>query len=105
MMPPRTTTARGYGRKWQVVRLLVLNRDQWRCWRCGGPAREVHHLRAISRYGPSYDPRYLVAACHPCNLAVREPNPSDRRPRFLDASGRPPRSKVYPGAIDMNDAR
>jgi 5-methylcytosine-specific restriction endonuclease McrA len=94
-----TTTSRGYGARWQRMRLLVLNRDGWRCWRCGGPAREVHHLRPISRHGASYDPRHLGAACHPCNLAVRElPARQGKRARV---GGAVPRRVVHGGAIEV----
>jgi 5-methylcytosine-specific restriction protein A len=92
-----TTTEKGYGHRWQRVRLLVLNRDGWRCWRCGGPAREVHHLRPVSRYGVSYDPRHLVAACHPCNLAVRELPARQGKGR----DGVVPRRLVHLGAIEV----
>src|ERR1035441_172843 len=29
---------------WQIVREMVLKRDQSRCARCGGEANQVHHL-------------------------------------------------------------
>ena len=71
-----------------LARLLALNCDQHRDWQCGGPTGEVHHLDPISRYGPSYDPRHLVAACHACNIGAIDRAANDRRPRFLDAEGR-----------------
>lgn len=77
--------AGGSTRWWRRLRAHVLARDGYRCqvalpgtWttrdgqvrRCLGVATHAHHLRG-KRYGD--DPRYIVAACEPCNLRVGDP--------------------------------
>lgn len=73
----------GSTRAWRKLRLLVLNRDGWRCqlqlpaWgpgpnqRCQTTADCAHHTRGRTTTGD--DPRYLVAACTPCNLKAGDP--------------------------------
>ena len=57
------------GRRWRHVRRQVLDRDGWRCRRCGRAGRlEVHHLRALQDGGQRYDPANLEARCRPCHF-------------------------------------
>ena len=55
-------------RRWQHVRLAILQRDQWVCWLCGQPgADSVDHVLPVSRGGAHYDPSNLRAAHLNCN--------------------------------------
>lgn len=88
--------AGGSTTRWRRLRLEVLARDGWRCrialagtWvtrrgetaRCLGRADCAHHTRGRSVTGD--DPRFIVAACSPCNLRVGDPTKAvvDPRPR------------------------
>lgn len=67
--------AKGSTRAWRRTRGLVLARDGYRCRLqlevCTGHATHVHHTQGRGVTGD--DPRYLVAACRACNLAVGDP--------------------------------
>ena len=67
---------KGSTRAWRRVRASVLKRDGWRCQvqlpgTCTGVADCVHHV--VGRAVSGDDPRYLVASCTPCNLAIGQP--------------------------------
>lgn len=57
-------------KRWEAVRLEVLDRDGWRCRRCGAARRlEVDHvipLHVDPRQDP-YDPAGLQALCRRCH--------------------------------------
>ena len=66
----------GSTRAWRRTRAAVLARDQGVCRLriegvCTGRAEHVHHT--LGRAVTGDDPRYLVAACAPCNLAIGDP--------------------------------
>ena len=43
-------------RRWRETRLAALNRDGWRCGRCGAVGRlQVHHLQALEHGGAPFD--------------------------------------------------
>lgn len=67
---------------WRKTRTRVLMRDGYRCQLklngCLSTATQVHHTIGKAKTGD--DPRYLVAACQPCNRAVGEVK-SDPLPR------------------------
>lgn len=83
---------KGSGRPWQRIRAYVLARDGYRCQlrgpRCltwaplraqaGMPAGHAHHTRSRSEAGD--DPRYIVAACGPCNIGRGNPGEYDPAP-------------------------
>lgn len=60
---------------WRRTRALVLARDNYLCGvqlrGCTGHADCVHHT--LGRAVTGDDPRYLVASCTHCNLAIGEP--------------------------------
>lgn len=67
--------AGGSTRAWRTVRAAVLVRDAYRCRLrivgvCVGVATHAHHLRGKAM---GDDPRFLVAACAPCNLKTGDP--------------------------------
>lgn len=76
----------GYGGPWKKVRLLVLERDKWRCQirasYCTGAATEVDHIVPTRSGGAMYDLRNLRAACRSCNSGRRNVgrNPTPSRP-------------------------
>jgi 5-methylcytosine-specific restriction endonuclease McrA len=70
-----TTAQRGYGGAWQELRRVVLARDGWTCYRCGGLADCVDHVQPLSKGGASgFD--NCRAIWRPCNTAkMHEDNP------------------------------
>ena len=51
-------------------RLLVLSRDQYTCYYCGGEANQVDHLLAIAKdssVANAVDMENMVACCADCN--------------------------------------
>lgn len=79
---PGATWRGGSTRRWRKLREQVLIRDGYRCLvnlpGCEGTASHVHHTLGRSVTGD--DPRYLVAACARCNLAIGDPS----RPGIAD---------------------
>ena len=57
---------RGYGAAHDRLRVLVLERDGYRCHWCGGPATAADHLTPLSKGGESTLDN-MVAACIGCN--------------------------------------
>ena len=58
-----------HSRRWQAVRLAVLERDGYRCTDCGKGGRlEIHHIKAV-RSAPhlAFDPANLSALCPACH--------------------------------------
>lgn len=62
---------------WRRVRLVVLDRDGWRCRirgpRCRGDADRVDHIIPVEAGGALYDEANLRGACAPCNRARARP--------------------------------
>jgi 5-methylcytosine-specific restriction endonuclease McrA len=52
--------------QYRRLRKLILNRDSYTCWMCGGRATVVDHLIPASRGGTDV-PENLAAACRNCN--------------------------------------
>lgn len=49
------------------MRRRVLDRDDWRCQRCGGRSRlEVHHIQFRSHQGPDREEN-LLTLCSDCH--------------------------------------
>ena len=61
---------RRYARKaWKMLRRFVLDRDGWRCTKCGrAGAMEVHHVKPIEDGGLD-EPGNLVTLCRGCHIA------------------------------------
>ena len=49
---------------WHTVRLSILERDGWRCTKCGrAGSLEVHHVTPLENGGHPTDPANLVTLC------------------------------------------
>ena len=55
--------------RWARVRLEVLERDGWRCRRCGCYGNEVDHIRPLRKGGDPFDPDNLQTLCRTCHVA------------------------------------
>lgn len=60
------------GRPWRRFRLMILERDGWRCQIrtpgvCKGKATTVDHIRRLKDGGRRLDPNNARGACSPCN--------------------------------------
>ena len=69
-------------RKWERVRRAILERDGYRCARCGRAARlAVHHVRPLSEGGDPYNPENLETVCPACHAEAhaRERSPAAAR--------------------------
>ena len=58
-------------RQWARVRLAVLDRDSWRCQKCGKAGRlEVDHIKPLEDGGAVYAPGTVQAAALAAALAA-----------------------------------
>ena len=64
-------------RRWQRMRTSILERDGWRCRRCGKAGRlEVDHVVPMAVGGDPWEPANLQALCRGCHSAkTRAENP------------------------------
>lgn len=71
-----------YGRaRWRALRRVALDRDGWRCTRCGRAGRlEVHHLRPTADGGAMFDIQNVRTLCRDCHF--REHAPAKRAQRL-----------------------
>jgi 5-methylcytosine-specific restriction endonuclease McrA len=75
---PRRPPARrrGYGSTWEKIRLVILQRDGYRCVQCGSTDNmQVDHILPLSK-GGTHHPDNLRALCRRCNLARRDMPPT-----------------------------
>ena len=57
------------GRRWKLLRRAVLERDGWRCRKCGkSGVLEVDHILRIEDGGPEFDPENCQALCRGCHI-------------------------------------
>ena len=55
---------------WQRVRLVALERDGWRCVKCGKAGQlEVDHIKPMGEGGAAYDIDNLQTLCRGCHIA------------------------------------
>lgn len=79
-------------KRWQVLRMEILERDGFRCKECGGRGRlEVDHIKSV-RTNPelSFDPDNLQALCPSChtkktNIERGRPPPREDRQEWREA--------------------
>ena len=56
-------------RRWQLLRLRVFGRDDWRCVKCGKAGRlECDHVVPLHRGGDPYNPANLQSLCKHCHI-------------------------------------
>ena len=56
-------------KKWAVVRVQVLDRDGWRCVKCGRYGRmECDHIKPLEDGGDVYTLTNLQALCRGCHI-------------------------------------
>ena len=67
---------------WKKLRLVVLARDGYTCYACGGEAKEVDHIWPRAKGGDTFDPLNCAAICRACNLAKGD--------RFFSPAPTPP---------------
>lgn len=69
-MSKRTYAEKLRDPRWQKKRLEILERDEWRCRRCGDPTKtlHVHHGYYEPGYEPwDYDSRTMWTLCEECH--------------------------------------
>lgn len=79
-------------KRWQVLRMEILERDGFRCKSCGARGRlEVDHIKSV-RTNPelSFDPDNLQALCPSChttktNIERGRPPPREDRLKWREA--------------------
>ena len=52
--------------KWHTLRLRILRRDRWTCYRCGGVAKVVDHITPLAEGGTDAEDN-LGALCTECD--------------------------------------
>ena len=77
--------------QWKKLRLMVLARDGYTCYACGGEAKEVDHIWPRAKGGDTFDPLNCAAICRACNLAKGD--------RFFSPAPTPPVFSVYPSPM------
>ena len=66
-----------------MTRLAVLNRDGWRCGRCGAVGRlQVHHLQALEHGGAPFDLDNLASRCRDCHIREHGGEPTRPDPGY-----------------------
>ena len=59
------------GRHWRVVRKRVLERDGYRCRKCGKAGRlEVHHVVSVYDGGRPFHDDNLITLCRGCHVEI-----------------------------------
>ena len=81
---PGHRDGRDRGLRWRKIRLMVLERDEYRCQIkiadcCTTIGTQAHHTLGWAITGDN--PQHLVAACMACNLRIGEPSGPDPEPR------------------------
>lgn len=65
--------------EWQRIRRVVLERDGWRCTRCGrAGALEAHHVQHVLQGGTD-DLSNLVTLCRRCHIDAHDLAPESQR--------------------------
>ena len=80
----RSPSARVVGTpRWRRLRAKILDRDGYRCSRCGRAGKlEVDHVKPVSCGGAPFDPLNLQALCRRCHFA-KTATENLRRPRAI----------------------
>lgn len=62
----RNTYSMGIKNSWWATSKPIRERDKGKCFYCGAPATEVHHIIPLSRGGTN-SPFNMVLVCHRCH--------------------------------------
>ncbi len=60
--------------KWNDIRSKAIERDNYKCVKCGKPAEEVEHIKEIWENGPEFDLDNLQSLCHECHVLKTNEN-------------------------------
>ena len=72
------------GGRWRTLRLVVFERDGYRCRECGKSGRlECDHIRPLHLGGAQWDPANLQALCRGCHIAKHSKTLTRDRQRWL----------------------
>lgn len=69
-MKPKTYSEKLQDPRWQKKRLLIYERDNWKCVECGASNNtlHVHHKKYFKGANPwDYDDAYLATLCESCH--------------------------------------
>ncbi|AKG94512.1 hypothetical protein Shpa_1 [Paracoccus phage Shpa] len=93
--------ARGYGSRWDKLRLVILKRDGYLCQACKlegrtTPAREVDHITPKAKGGTD-EHSNLQALCSPCHKIKTARDEGRRVRRVFGADGPPAPQASLPG--------
>ena len=58
---------------WSRLRRAVLDRDGWRCQRCGRPLGAGGNVHHVNRVADDNRPENLAAFCRTCHIAEHAP--------------------------------
>ena len=73
---------------YRELRMKVLERDGWKCQRCGRQDQlQIHHIVRRSQSGPDYE-QNLIVLCAGCHRTLHATNMSDQL-NLSGASDRP----------------
>ena len=76
-------------KRYAALRRFVLDRDKWRCQKCGRPsALELHHLRPLASGGKVWDPANCQTLCRSCHITLTGRG-NRRQPTGRSFDGRP----------------
>lgn len=83
----RRHPARADPKRWRKLRLVILDRDGWRCKLCLRYANHADHIIPVHLGGDWWSPTNLRAACRSCNInRERKADPDrDAWRKLLDA--------------------
>ena len=76
--------------RWRGLRVVVLERDNYRCQACGDPGFEVDHVRPIRSGGAVWDPdnlQTLCKSCHSIKTASEQRPETPGRAAWVEAVG------------------
>ena len=59
----------GRSARWDRFRLRILDRDGWRCQRCGKPGNEVDHVKPLKWGGALFDAANCQTLCRSDHIA------------------------------------
>ena len=70
-------------KRWKRLRLMILDRDNWRCRECGRYGNEVDHIQPLQRGGDLYAESNLECLCKSCHL-VKTATENGRLPALTE---------------------